>query len=45
MKDLGIESSERFHDMACNVCQFGDIGGLKQLNIADVEAIYRLALV
>lgn len=43
LKDLGIESDEKFHQMAEDACRFGAIGGVKVLNPEDVEAIYRLA--
>ena len=43
LKDLGIETDEKFRKMAEDACRFGNIGGLKSLNADDVEAIYRLA--
>lgn len=44
LRDIGIESDEKFRKMAEDACRFGNIGGLKVLNADDVEAIYRLAL-
>lgn len=43
LKDLGIESDEKFRQMAEDACRFGPIGGLKVLKVEDVEEIYRLA--
>lgn len=43
MKELGIETDEKFKAMAESACRFGNIGGLKSLDANDVEAIYRLA--
>lgn len=44
LNDLGIDTDEKFREMAQSVCRFGNIGGLKSLDAADVENIYRMAL-
>ena len=43
LKEIGVESDEKFAKMAQDACRFGSIGGLRTLNAADVEAIYRMA--
>lgn len=43
LREIGVESDEKFRKMAEDACRFGNIGGLKTLNADDVEAIYRLA--
>ena len=43
LKEIGVESDEKFRKMAEDACRFGNIGGLKVLNADDVEAIYRMA--
>ena len=43
LKEIGVESDEKFRKMAEDACRFGNIGGLKALNADDVEAIYRMA--
>ena len=43
LNDIGVESDEKFAKMAEDACRFGSIGGIKTLNAADVEAIYRMA--
>ena len=44
LADIGVDSDEKFLQMAGDACRFGSIGGLKQLDAKDVENIYRLAL-
>jgi len=41
--DLGIENDKKLKEMAASACRSGNIGGLKSLNAADVENIYRMA--
>ena len=43
LNEIGVESDEKFTKMAQDACRFGSIGGLRTLNAADVEAIYRMA--
>ncbi|MEG0107288.1 MAG: iron-containing alcohol dehydrogenase [Lachnospiraceae bacterium] len=43
MMEIGVETDEKFKQMAADACRFGNIGGLKVLNADDVEAIYRMA--
>lgn len=44
LTDIGVASDEKFRAMAESACRFGNIGGLKSLDVNDVENIYRLAL-
>lgn len=44
LADIGVENDDKFKEMAESACRFGNIGGLKSLNVGDVESIYRLAL-
>jgi len=43
LAEIGIDTDEKFSEMAANACKFGKIGGIKQLDVADVERIYQLA--
>lgn len=43
LKEIGVDTDEKFSKMAEDACRFGSIGGLKALNQEDVETIYRMA--
>ena len=43
LREIGVETDEKFRKMAEDACRFGNIGGIKPLNADDVEAIYRMA--
>ena len=40
LKEIGVDTDEKFRKMAEDACRFGNIGGLKVLNADDVERIY-----
>ena len=44
LREIGIETSEKFEKMAGEACRYGSVGGLKPLVQADVEKIYQNAL-
>lgn len=44
LQEIGVGSDEKFEEMAKAACKFGNIGGIKSLGQADIEAIYRMAL-
>ncbi len=43
MSEIGVVNDEKFRKMAEDACRFGNIGGIKILNVEDVEHIYRMA--
>ena len=43
MKELGINTDEKYKEMAEKACQIGPLGDIKKLTVEDVVQIYKLA--
>jgi hypothetical protein len=43
MKELGIDTDEKYKEMAKKACQIGPLGDIKKLKAEDVVKIYKLA--